>query len=390
MRCRRNRALRPDNPRFSSGPCTKRPGWTPDALQGALLGRSHRQPEVKARLALAIERTRELLELPDGYRVAIVPASDTGAVEMALWSLLGARGVDVLAWEAFGLDWVTDITEQLKLERRARAGRALWRTARSRAGRFRPRFGVRLERHDLGGTRAERRFHRARPQGPHHLRRYLGRLRARNRLDQARCRDLLLAEGAGRRGAARHADPFAPRGGTTGELHAALAAAEAVPHDAGRQAQRRTVRGRDHQHALDALRAGLSRRAGLGRERRRPRRHHRALRCECFHNRRMGGAHALGRVSGAGAADAFEYVGVPQDRRPGDRGAAAGDARALPKRMAALLDRENAAKDIAAYRHAPPGLRIWTGATVERSDIEALLPWLDWAFAVEKQALASS
>ena len=108
-------ALRPHNPRFSSGPCTKRPGWTADALKGALLGRNHRQPEVKARLELAIARTRALLELPAGYLVAIVPASDTGAVEMALWSLLGARGVDVLAWEAFSRDWVTDITEQLKL-----------------------------------------------------------------------------------------------------------------------------------------------------------------------------------------------------------------------------------------------------------------------------------
>ena len=109
-------ALRPNNPRFSSGPCTKRPGWTPDALKGALLGRNHRQPETKARLALAIERTRALLELPAGYRLAIVPASDTGAVEMALWSLLGPRGVDVLAWEAFSRDWVTDVVEQLKLK----------------------------------------------------------------------------------------------------------------------------------------------------------------------------------------------------------------------------------------------------------------------------------
>ena len=153
-------ALRPNNPRFSSGPCTKRPGWTPDALKGALLGRNHRQPETKARLELAIARTRELLKLPDGYLVAIVPASDTGAVEMALWSLLGPRGVDVLAWEAFSRDWVTDITEQLKLDGRARAGRALRRAARSFQGRFRPRRGVRLERHDLGRARAERRFHR--------------------------------------------------------------------------------------------------------------------------------------------------------------------------------------------------------------------------------------
>src|SRR5680860_1891728 len=108
-------ALRPKTPRFSSGPCTKRPGWSLDALKGALVGRNHRQPEAKARLELALKRTRELLKLPAFYRLAIVPASDTGAVEMALWSLLGPRGVDVRAWEAFSRDWVTDIVEELKL-----------------------------------------------------------------------------------------------------------------------------------------------------------------------------------------------------------------------------------------------------------------------------------
>ena len=108
--------LRPNNPRFSSGPCTKHPGWSLEALKGALLGRYHRSAEAKARLELAVTRTVELLKLPADYRVAIVPASDTGAVEMALWSLLGSRGVDVLAWEAFSRDWVTDIVAQLKLK----------------------------------------------------------------------------------------------------------------------------------------------------------------------------------------------------------------------------------------------------------------------------------
>ena len=108
--------IRPANPRFSSGPCAKRPGWTPQALAGALLGRNHRSKEAKARLDLALVTTRELLKLPDGYRVGIVPASDTGAVEMALSSLLGPRGVDVLAWDSFSQDWVTDIVEQLKLK----------------------------------------------------------------------------------------------------------------------------------------------------------------------------------------------------------------------------------------------------------------------------------
>ena len=109
-------AWRPTDPHFSSGPCAKRPGWSPDRLKGALLGRSHRAPETRARLALALERTKALLKLPASYIAAIVPASDTGAVEMALWSLLGPRGVDVLAWEAFSRDWVTDVVEQLKLK----------------------------------------------------------------------------------------------------------------------------------------------------------------------------------------------------------------------------------------------------------------------------------
>lgn len=109
-------ARRPANPLFSSGPCTKRPGWSVDVLKEACLGRSHRSKPGKSRLKAVLEHSRELLGLPDDYRIAIVPASDTGAVEMALWSLLGPRNIDVLAWESFGQGWVTDIVKQLKLE----------------------------------------------------------------------------------------------------------------------------------------------------------------------------------------------------------------------------------------------------------------------------------
>ena len=106
---------RPENPNFSSGPCAKRPGWSTAALNGAFLGRSHRAKEGKARLQLAIEKTKAILQLPADYHVAIVPGSDTGAFEMALWSMLGARGVDVLAWESFGKVWLNDVTKKLKL-----------------------------------------------------------------------------------------------------------------------------------------------------------------------------------------------------------------------------------------------------------------------------------
>ena len=107
---------KPARAQFSSGPCAKIPGWTPDLLNNASLGRSHRSAEGKARLKQAITLTREVLDVPADYRIGIVPASDTGAVEMALWSLLGARGVDMVAWESFGEGWVTDVVKQLKLK----------------------------------------------------------------------------------------------------------------------------------------------------------------------------------------------------------------------------------------------------------------------------------
>ncbi|HSJ98748.1 MAG TPA: phosphoserine transaminase, partial [Myxococcota bacterium] len=109
---------RPLRPQFSSGPCAKRPGWSLEALKGALVGRSHRAKEPKARLQAVIERSKAVLGMPAGWRLGIVPASDTGAVEMAMWSLLGERPVDVLAWESFGQEWVTDATKQLRLDAR--------------------------------------------------------------------------------------------------------------------------------------------------------------------------------------------------------------------------------------------------------------------------------
>ncbi|WP_208433991.1 phosphoserine transaminase [Bartonella taylorii] len=108
-------SYRPNNPNFSSGPCSKRPGWTPEVLKNALVGRSHRSRAAELKLAEVVDLTRDVLEVPSDYRIGIVPASDTGAVEMSLWSLLGERGVDVAAWESFGSGWMADVVEQLKL-----------------------------------------------------------------------------------------------------------------------------------------------------------------------------------------------------------------------------------------------------------------------------------
>ena len=115
MNTQKKPGICPANPNFSSGPCAKRPGWSLDALKGALTARSHRSDPGKLKLTETLDRTRGVLGIPDDYRVAIVPASDTGAVEMAMWSLLGQRGVDILAWESFGIGWQTDVTKQLKL-----------------------------------------------------------------------------------------------------------------------------------------------------------------------------------------------------------------------------------------------------------------------------------
>ncbi|MGC1248310.1 MAG: hypothetical protein WA865_19015, partial [Spirulinaceae cyanobacterium] len=106
----------PQNPCFSSGPCAKRPGWSLDALKDATVGRSHRSALGKNKLAEAIKLSKEILQLPQDYKLGIVPASDTGAFEMAMWTMLGERGVDVVAWESFGKGWVTDIVKQLNLE----------------------------------------------------------------------------------------------------------------------------------------------------------------------------------------------------------------------------------------------------------------------------------
>lgn len=352
------------------------------------MGRNHRSVTAMAKLSLAIEKSREVLQLPEGYLVGIVPASDTGAMEMALWSLLGPRGVDVLAWEAFSGDWVTDIVEQLKLT-----------DVRS----FVAPYG---ELPDLSQVSFDR--------------------------------DVVFAWNGTTAGVkVPNGDWIADdRQGLT--IVDATSAVFAQPIDwykvdvATYSWQK--VLGSEAQHGMLILSPRAVERLTsytppwpvpklfrLTRDG--------VLMKEIFEGstintpsmlcvedyldalswvESIGGMEATIARSDANAAVIAEWVErtpwvdflavVPETRSntgvclkivDPDVLAASPDVQAaFPKQMAALLDAEEVAKDIAAYRTAPPGLRIWVGATVEKSDVELLMPWLDWAFAETKRAMA--
>ena len=194
--------VRPATPHFSSGPCAKRPGWSLQALTDALSAVRTAPRSARRSSSDAIERSRRAAR--HARRTIASASCRPPTPARSRWRCgrcWAPRGVDMLAWESFGEGWVTDVAKQLKLTDVAVLKAAYGAAARSRPGRFRPRRGLHLERHHLRRARAERRLDRRRPRRPHHLRRHLGRLRADARLGQARCRHLLLAEGAGRRGA---------------------------------------------------------------------------------------------------------------------------------------------------------------------------------------------
>jgi phosphoserine aminotransferase len=372
---------RPANPNFSSGPCAKRPGFTLDALSGAFLGRSHRAAAPKARLAEVIDRSRAILRMPDDWRLGIVPASDTGAVEMALWSLLGARPVDVVAWESFGAGWATDIIKQLKL--------ADARLIEAPYGRLPPPEAVDFS-HDVvftwNGTTSGVRVPNA--DGIPLDRAGLVICDATSaafamdltweKLDVVTWSWQKVLGGEAAHGmlalsprAAQRLEIYKPawplpkifRLTSGGKLIEGIFKGETI----------NTPSMLCVEDALDGLRWAES----------------------------VGGLDGLIARSEANLAAVARWV----DRTAWvDFLAEAPDTRSctsiclkivapwfttLPeqaqaqaaKRMAALLEKEGVAYDIASYRDAPPGLRIWGGATVETADIEALLPWLDWAHA---------
>jgi phosphoserine aminotransferase len=382
--------LRPKNPRFSSGPCTKHPGWSFTGLNGALLGRNHRQPDTEARLKLAIDRTRELLGLPRDYLIAIVPASDTGAVEMALWSLLGPRGVDVLAWEHFSQIWVTDIVEQLKLKN----VRALLATY----GELPDLCQVDFD-HDVvfawNGTTSGVRV----PNGE-----WIASDRAglticdatsavfAQRIDWEKLDVATFSWQKVLGGEAQH-----------GMLIVSPRAVERLesctPPWPLPKLFRMTENGKLDRTLFEGSTINTP-----------------SMLCLEDYIDALSWVEGVGGLDGtiarsdANAGVIADWVKrtswvdflarVPETRSNTSVCLKLVDPEVLalplklrdefPKRMAALLDAENVAKDIDAYRHAPPGLRIWTGATVEKSDLEALTPWLEWAFASEKQNLAKA
>jgi phosphoserine aminotransferase len=364
-------ALRPLNPQFSSGPCAKFPGWTTDLLKTASLGRSHRSGEGKARLKEAISLTREILEVPANYLIGIVPASDTGAVEMAMWSLLGARGVEMLAWESFGEGWVNDVLKQLKLKdvnkHIAPYGELpdltkvnftndvvfTWNGTTS---------GVRVP--DVDWIPAKR-------EG----------LVICDATSAAFAQDMDFAKldvvtfswqkvlgGEGGHGVI----VLSPRAVERLETH--------VPSWPMPKIFRMTSGGK--------LIAGIFEGETINTP---------SMLCvedylvSLRWAKKIGGLKALRARADANAKVLNDWISAHTfaanlAKKPETRSntsvcfTLAGDE-AVPKKMAKLLEAEKVALDIGGYRDAPPGLRVWCGATVETSDLKALLPWLDWAYA---------
>ncbi|MFP6745196.1 MAG: phosphoserine transaminase [Alphaproteobacteria bacterium] len=372
--------VRPANPNFSSGPCTKRPGWSPAVLNNALVGRSHRAAPGKAKLGEVIERSRALLGLPDDYRLAIVPASDTGAMEIALWNLLGPRGVDLLAWESFGTDWVTDTVDQLRIDDS--------RVISADYGDLPDLGRVDFARDVVfvwNGTTSGVRV----PHGD-----WIARDRAGlticdatsavfamdlpwDRIDVATYSWQKVLGGEGAHGML----VLSPRAVERIEGHRPawplpklfrLAKDGTVNAGVFRGETLNTPSMLCVEDALDSL-AWAESVGGLGGLIARSEANLAAIAAW------VDGSAWVRFLARDPATRSCTSICLSLDS-PWFRGLGTDDQAAAVKRLVALLDGEGVAHDIGAYRSAPPGLRIWGGSTVETSDIKALLPWLDWAY----------
>ncbi|MGB6118936.1 MAG: phosphoserine transaminase [Mesorhizobium sp.] len=381
---------RPQSPNFSSGPCAKRPGWSLDALKDAPLGRSHRAKVGKTKLEQAINLTREVLQVPADYRIGIVPASDTGAVEMALWSLLGERGVDMLAWESFGAGWVTDVVKQLKL--------ADARIFEAPYGELPDLAKVDFDRDVVftwNGTTSGVRVPNADfiPADRKGLTICDATSAAfAQRLDFAKLdvvtfswQKVLGGEGAhgviilSPRAVERLLTykpawplPKVFRLTSGGKLSEGIFKGETINTpsmlcvedyiDALQWAQ--SVGGLD----------GLIKRADAN-----------AAALNAFVDRSGWLANLAVKVETRSNTSVCLTITDPAVTSLDADGQAA-----FAKAIVSVLDKEGVAYDIGAYRDAPTGLRIWCGATVETADVEALTKWLDWAFANQKAALKAA
>ncbi|CAN7275439.1 phosphoserine transaminase [Phyllobacterium sp. LjRoot231] len=380
-------AQRPANPNFSSGPCAKRPGWSLDALSDAPLGRSHRAKVGKTKLKQAIDLTREILQVPADYRIGIVPASDTGAVEMALWSLLGERGVDMVAWESFGSGWVTDVIKQLKL--------ADARTIEAGYGELPDLSKVDFDRDVVftwNGTTSGVRV----PNG-----------------------DFIPADRKGLTICDATSAAFAQRldfdkldvvtfswqkvlggEGAHGMLILSPRAVERLLTYKPAWPLPKIFRLTSGGKLIEGIFAGETINTP-------------SMLCVEDYLDALTWAKSIGGLDGlVGRADKnFAVLDAFVERTPWianlarvpatrsntsvcltivDRDIIALDTDAqanFAKNLVAVLEKEGVAYDIGAYRDAPSGLRIWAGATVETADLEALTLWLDWAFQSQKAAL---
>jgi len=373
-------AVRPARPFFSSGPCAKRPGWTPEALGGALLGRSHRSKPGKAKLKQAIDRTRALLGIPPDYRIGIVPASDTGAVEMAMWSMLGAKPVDAFAWESFGEDWVTDVVKQLKLKD-ARVLKAAY-------GEI-PDLGAADPQHDIvflwNGTTSGVRV----PDGDWIAKDREG-ITICDATSAAFAMDLpwdkldvtTFSWQKALGGEAAHGMlVLSPRAVARLESYTP---AWPVPKIFRLTKGGKIVDGifegetinTPSMLAVEDYLDALTWAEGVGGLKALIARADANLGVISRWVRECGWADFLAKEQGA-RSNTSVCLKIIDPWFAGQNA----DAQAnLAKTVASLLEKEGVAFDAGSYRSAPPGLRIWCGATVERSDLEALMPWLDWAW----------
>jgi len=379
-------AVRPARPFFSSGPCAKRPGWTPEALNGALLGRSHRSKPGKAKLKDAIDRTKALLGIPADYRVGIVPASDTGAVEMALWSLLGPRPVDCFAWESFGEDWVTDTIKQLKIKD-SRVFKAAYGELPDLAQADPAHDIVFLWNGTTSGVRVpDADWIKADREGLvicDATSAAFAMDLSWDKLDVATFSWQKVLGGEAAHGmlvlsprAVARLESYTPpwplpkifRMTKGGKIVDGIFEGETI-NTPSMLALEDYLDALTWAESLGGLKALIARsQSNLGVLDRWVR--------EC------GWADFLAREQGSRSNTSVCLKIVdPWFASLSD------DAKAdAAKKLASLLEKEGVAYDIGGYRSAPPGLRIWCGATVDRADLEALTPWLDWAWAKIKAA----